>query len=164
MNSQHDAVSQRILSMTDLLRLDEDAWMPIKKGNIRGAVGSSNYLGDNDIAVAFKKNNKGAVNRVKIRIGCGLIKNLGWKAKDSIVPLNSKDDVLAFRLIKSEAGSGYSLTKEPGSRHFHVTFKWKLAFALPEMASTIVEHYCPRDEYVIFSARSPKKARPNVTN
>lgn len=108
-------------------------------------------MGDNEIHVGFRRKTKGSkIDRVRIRIGKDVMKILGWNFKDKINISHHPDDLLSFRLIKSESGAGYKLKNQAGCTNGLIDFVWDLELPLRERKASPVEYFTPRDEYVVF--------------
>jgi len=151
-------MSERIISLKELIDTMDNHWLrvtPLRK--IRMAK-EGVFLTKDDVSVSFKQRKSDVpVDRVLVRIGYEVANTLGWKVGDKLVLFSHPDDKLAFKICKTEAGDGNKLSKDPGSRHLRVIFRWTDSFPLQKTNGIIVYHYCPRDEYLLFNARELKK-------
>jgi hypothetical protein len=98
--------------------------------------------GLNDIAVQFKKDKKDSeiVDRVIIKIGAEVAKQLGWTKGDRLFIYNDPDDLMLFRILKSNSNTGWKLQPVANTPHFQLSFKWTASLPLTEMKPSIVKH------------------------
>jgi hypothetical protein len=97
-------------------------------------------LCEDEVNVQFfaSKKTPDLVNKVRIRIGQQIIKELGWNYKDRILPSFYPDDHLLFLLCKG--GNGYSVAKDAGSTSGSLIFTWtNLEIPLEPMRPTKVD-------------------------
>ncbi len=117
---------------------------PFNLGNVK------NKIKPDEVKVAFRSGKDEIVNRVNIRVGEDILRTLGWNTKDKICIYHHPDDLLTFRLIKSDNGSGYTLKKDTRTSCGVIDFRWKLELKLQLKKSEAVIFYTPRDEYLAF--------------
>lgn len=113
-----------------------------------------NHLPIDKILVEFapSKKNDPLINRIIVRIGHEVLKDLYWEPGDVITPLYNPDDELTFLLCKSDNGSGYTLSREQKKTSCKMVFKWEGGeIKLDRMLPRLVEFEAHRKK-LIFSA------------
>jgi hypothetical protein len=117
-------------------------------------------LADDAVAVGFFSSKKNeTVNKVKIRIGKDVIEKMKWNTGDKICVYQDPDHLLTFKLVRTEAGKGYNLSKEnPGFCH-HINFTWNhKELVLQEKKCTEVTYHIHKNNLIIFKVGSTEES------
>ena len=129
--------------------IDEVEWSTIHSKT------ASNKANDEEIRLSFKcrdKKDPYHVDFVEIRIGKGILDEMGWKHKDQIVVFADKRGSLNFKLCKTEVGKGYKISH--GVSGYTISFKWKEPIKLYPRKMEPVDFYVKNNELLIFSAEA----------
>jgi hypothetical protein len=106
-----------------------------------------------EVAVSFcisDSKKPDVIDRVLIRIGDNIIEKLKWKQKDKIVVMHDKNNLMNFLLVKTEAGTGFSLGLD-GSAGYKVQFKWQHMTPLKKRLLTPVDHHIQNNQLLVFN-------------
>jgi len=108
----------------------------------------------NSVSVSYQKvkyKNGDYGFRINFRIGCVILKELGWKAKDKIMIFQNDDDPFLFKLMKSESEAGFTLKRS--SNNCCVSFKWSSNVPLKPKNGFIVDHEIFNENILGFRAK-----------
>jgi len=91
------------------------------------------------------------INRVRIRFGSEVLKKLKWETGDKICVFQDPDHLLTFKLVKTEAGSGYKLSQESKCLSHAIQFTWNhKELPLEERKSADVNYHIHKNSLIIF--------------
>src|ERR1700722_3211484 len=103
----------------DSLMLD-DSWLRVIKRSHDPSIPTDKVMVRFDEKLDPRKQK---VIKVTIRIGVDIIDKLGWEFKDRLIVYNHPDNLMAFKLVKTEM-AGFTLSKEGGGRSGVVVYTW----------------------------------------
>jgi hypothetical protein len=128
-----------------LALIDKIDWMALPP--TRG----SNPLPAHAIAVSFVHSSKKAtyVDQVRLRIGKDVINKLEWDYKDKIKIFLDPDNLLRFKLIKTNMNGDYSLLQESKSPNGVISFKWRYDLPLEHCKWTRINYVIHKDILVL---------------
>lgn len=130
--------------------IDKIDWLMVEP--VRGIIG----LPYNAIAVSFYKSKpeKLHADKVLIRIGKDIVKELNWQNKDRIAIGHDPENILNFFMKNNgNCGSGYALTLEGSGPNYRINYTWRLQdeFKLSDMKLTRVNFEMARG-CLVFNA------------
>lgn len=105
-----------------------------------------------DLTVHFykekKANGKDETSRLRIIIGAHIADSLNWKIKDKIVIFYNPDNIMQFKLVKTENGDGYKLSKYKADAHV-INIIWPHKVALTKGCYPQVDYYFYNDDVLL---------------
>lgn len=131
--------------MYDLI--DRIDWLTIEP-KLRGEA-----LKPDDLAISFvagKHTKPDEINRVKVRFGIDIIKEMGWESGDSIGVFYDPDNLMSFMFAKVDT-KGFKLYREKANlRVFNMQFKWDRNLKLEFMKSRRVKYHILKGRIAVF--------------
>lgn len=109
----------------------------------------------NEIGITFVTIKKAAVaSKVVIRIGQDVLDLLNWKLGDRIRVFNHPDDLMVFRLVKSDQKKdGYKIQNESNVSVKSVAFNWRHNIPLDPMKLITVKYEIFKKSQIIFKVK-----------
>lgn len=125
--------------------LDKIDWMalpPIRTGQ---------PLQPNAIAISFVRSNKKAtyIDQVRIRLSREVITTLEWEYRDKIKIFLDPDNLLRFKLVKTNMLGDYSLLQESKSPNGLISFKWRYDLPLDKCKWTRINYIIHKDTLIM---------------